>query len=68
VLALSVDAIQCLDHPHLLYPQFKQVAHPSISTSAFVLHLWHMVALGGKLVPSPVTDTLSLAAGWLARS
>ena len=41
-------------HPHLLYPQFKHVAHPSISTSAFVLHLWHMVADGGKLAPSPV--------------
>ena len=48
------------DHqPHLLYPQFKQVAHPSITTSALVLHLWHMVALGGKLVPSPVTSTSS---------
>src|SRR5690606_39762953 len=44
-----------LDQPHLLYPQFKQVAHPSISTSALVLHLWHMVAEGGKLAPSPVT-------------
>src|SRR5690606_39073894 len=42
-------------HPHLLYPQFKQVAHPSISTSALVEHLWHIVALGGKLAPSPVT-------------
>ena len=28
-------------------------------TSALVLHLWHMVALGGKLVPSPVTATSS---------
>src|SRR5690606_41230149 len=28
-------------------------------TSALVLHLWHMVALGGKLVPSPVTSTAS---------
>src|SRR5690606_4557087 len=46
-------------HPHLLYPQFKQVAHPSMITSALVLHLWHMVALGGKLVPSPVTSTSS---------
>ena len=26
-------------HPHLLYPQFKQVAHPSIRTSALVEHL-----------------------------
>src|SRR5690606_40901718 len=46
-------------HPHLLYPQFKQVAHPSMITSAFVLHLWHIVALGGKLVPSPVTSMSS---------
>src|SRR5690606_34923496 len=46
-------------HPHLLYPQFKQVAQPSMITSALVLHLWHMVALGGKLVPSPVTATSS---------
>src|SRR5690606_41755544 len=46
-------------HPHLLYPQFKQVAHPSMITSALVLHLWHMVALGGKLVPSPVTSMSS---------
>lgn len=29
-------------------------------TTAFVLHLWHMVALGGKLAPSPVTVTSSL--------
>src|SRR5690606_1218567 len=50
-------------HPHLLYPQFKQVAHPSMITSALVLHLWHIVALGGKLVPSPVTSTSS---SWLA--
>jgi hypothetical protein len=46
-------------HPHLLYPQFKHVAHPSISTSAFVLHLWHMVADGGKLAPSPVISMSS---------
>jgi len=53
----------------LLYPQFRQVAQPSISTSALVLHLWHMVALGGKLVPSPVTAMSSSrapAAGALA--
>src|SRR5690606_22905129 len=48
-------------HPHLLYPQFKQVAHPSMITSALVLHLWHIVALGGKLVPSPVT---SMSSSW----
>src|SRR5262245_25945891 len=47
-------------HPHLLYPQFKQVAHPSMITTAFVLHLWHMVALGGKAAPSPVTSMSSL--------
>src|SRR5690606_14346953 len=50
-------------HPHLLYPQFKQVAHPSMITSAFVLHLWHIVALGGKLVPSPVTSMSSIGSG-----
>src|SRR5690606_18148620 len=49
-------------HPHLLYPQFKQVAHPSMITSALVLHLWHIVALGGKLVPSPVT---SMSSSWV---
>ena len=36
------------DHPHLLYPQFRQVAHPSIMITALVLHLWHIVAPGGK--------------------
>src|SRR5690606_30543323 len=51
--------IAFLPHPHLLYPQFKQVAQPSMITRALVLHLWHMVALGGKLVPSPVTATSS---------
>ena len=30
-------------------------------TTALVLHLWHMVAEGGKLAPSPVTETLSLS-------
>src|SRR5262245_27847212 len=35
-------------HPHLLYPQFRQVAHPSIMITALVLHLWHIVAPGGK--------------------
>ena len=34
--------------PALRYPQFKQVAHPSMITTALVLHLWHMVADGGK--------------------
>ena len=50
-------------HPHLLYPQFKQVAQPSMITSALVLHLWHRVALGGKVAPSPV---ISMSSGWLA--
>src|SRR4249919_3063204 len=44
------------NHPHLLYPQFKQVAHPSMITTALVLHLWHMAADGGKDAPSPVTS------------
>src|SRR3546814_8931435 len=26
-------------HPHFEYPQFKQVAHPSMITTALVLHL-----------------------------
>src|SRR5690554_6829067 len=59
---LFLCCLRCLrglPHPHLLYPQFKQVAHPSMITSALVLHLWHIVALGGKLVPSPVTSTSS---------
>jgi hypothetical protein len=29
-------------------------------TSALALHLWHMVADGGKLAPSPVTSMSSL--------
>src|SRR5690606_14895527 len=58
-LCVLLNDISAVPHPHLLYPQFKQVAHPSMITSALVLHLWHMVALGGKLVPSPVTATSS---------
>jgi hypothetical protein len=42
------NAIADFYHPHLLYPQFKHVAHPSIMITAFVLHLWHIVAPGGK--------------------
>src|SRR5690606_32191158 len=57
-LALIIQ-LDLAPQPHLLYPQFKQVAQPSMITSALVLHLWHMVALGGKLVPSPVTATSS---------
>jgi len=32
-------------------------------TWALVLHLWHMVALGGKLAPSPVT---AMSSSWSA--
>ncbi len=32
-------------------------------TRAFVLHLWQRVALGGKLVPSPVMEMSSCEAG-----
>src|SRR6476469_3722103 len=46
-------------HPHFEYPQFKQVAHPSMITTALVLHLWHMAADGGKDAPSPVTSMVS---------
>src|SRR3546814_12217559 len=42
-------------YPHFEYPQFKRVAHPSMITTALVLHLWHMLADGGKVAPSPVT-------------
>src|SRR5690554_8123172 len=41
--------------PHLLSPQDKQVAQPSITITALVLHLLHMVALGGK---SPALSSL----------
>ena len=46
--------IEAGGYPHFEYPQFKQVWHPSISTSAFVLHLAHKVAPGGNpLLLSP---------------
>ena len=45
-------------YPHFEYPQFKHVWHPSISTSAWVLHLAQSVAPGGKPVDS--------VAGWLS--
>ena len=35
-------------------------------TTARVLHLWHMVAEGGKDAPSPVTDTSSSRAAGAA--
>src|SRR5690606_29151935 len=46
--------------PHLEWPQDRQVAQPSIITTARVLHLPQMLALGGK----PSAD----AAGALADS
>src|SRR3546814_12499334 len=48
-------------HPHFEYPQLRQVAQPSMITTALALHLWHMVAEGGKLAPSPVTAMVSLS-------
>jgi hypothetical protein len=42
------DVKSSASHPHFEYPQFKQVWHPSISTSAWVLHFAHIVAPGGK--------------------
>lgn len=46
-------------HPHLLYPQFKQVAHPSIMMVALVLHLWHIVAPGGNALPPSASEDSS---------
>src|SRR5688572_28525675 len=37
-----------IGHPHFEYPQFKHVAHPSITMTAVVLHLWQRVAPAGK--------------------
>src|SRR3546814_2963228 len=45
-------------HPHFEYPQFKQVAHPSMITTALVLHLWHMLADGGKVRSEEHTSEL----------
>src|SRR6185312_9417703 len=53
------SACNLVSHPHFEYPQFKQVWHPSISTSAWVLHLWHSVAPGGKL---PASDSAGVVA------
>src|ERR1700754_4206030 len=49
-------------HPHFEYPQFKQVWHPSISTSACVLHLAQSVAPGGK----PEASLVAAEADWLS--
>jgi hypothetical protein len=48
-----------IHHPHFEYPQFKQVAHPSIRITALVLHLPHIVAPGGK----PVEDSAAVEEG-----
>src|SRR3546814_8299932 len=53
-------------HPHFEYPQFNQVAHPSMITTHLVLHLWHMLADGGKGAPSPVTAMSSAGSSMLA--
>src|SRR3546814_11699548 len=53
-------------YPHFEYPQFKQVAHPSMITTALVLHLWHMLADGGKVAPSPVTAMSSAGSSMLS--
>lgn len=47
--------------PHLELPQFRQVAQPSICTTAWVLHLLHSCAPAGK--PSPGSTA---TAPWLA--
>src|SRR3546814_5013456 len=54
------------NYPHFEYPQFKQVAHPSMITTALVLHLWHMLADGGKVAPSPVTAMSSAGSSMLS--
>src|SRR5438445_7986708 len=52
--------LACEHHPHLLYPQFKQVAHPSIRMVALVLHLWHIVAPGGNAAESSDVESRRL--------
>src|SRR3546814_14941046 len=54
------------NYPHFEYPQFKQVAHPSMITTALVLHLWHMLEDGGKVAPSPVTAMSSAGSSMLS--
>src|SRR3546814_21103460 len=56
------------NYPHFEYPQFKQVAHPSMITTAFVLHLGNMLADGGKGAPSPVTAMSSAGVSSFAGS
>jgi len=53
LLPSIISLVRAVSYPHLLYPQFKQVWHPSISTRACVLHLAQRVAPGGK----PVEDS-----------
>src|SRR6185312_11513321 len=48
--------------PHLLYPQLRHVWQPSSSTSAWVLHLPHIAAPGGK-APADSSGGLACAAG-----
>src|ERR1700682_121628 len=48
-----------LSYPHLLYPQFKHVAHPSIRMTALVLHLWHIVAPGGNALADSASEDSS---------
>ncbi len=49
--------IQFSYHPHFEYPQFKQVWQLSISTSALVLHLSHIIEPGGKVSVSALVDS-----------
>jgi hypothetical protein len=48
-----VQAGNWLSHPHFEYPQFKQVWQLSINTSAFVLHLSHIIDPAGNVNASP---------------
>src|SRR6185437_4721991 len=52
-----------LGYPHLLYPQFRQVWQPSSSTSAWVLHLPHIAAPGGKAPADSSDGVWACAAG-----
>src|SRR5579885_2061009 len=49
-------------HPHLLYPQFRHVAQPSIRMTAWVWHLWHIVAPGGKALGAGGSGSSALRA------
>jgi hypothetical protein len=53
---LAPSRINSNNHPHFEYPQFKQVWQLSISTSAWVLHLSHIIEPGGKVRVSVLVE------------